>query len=179
MIYLARANGTVIGKFGQEELHRKIAAGDLSPSDKCLVEPSREWKRLAEFQGANFPWPVSSTSKSPIATSKPAHEKIRNVLIVVAALLVLILLVQGWQQQGTSTPSTLEILGRQAKENMELAKAGRVRVGMIDEQVEMAWGKPDHVNRYSTAAGQVEQWVYLNGDSLTFTNGILRSMWTT
>ena len=179
MVYLTRADGAVIGKFGEEELRRKIAGGDFSPGDKYLVEGSPEWKRLAEFPGANFPWPVSNSSKTPTVTSKPAHEKIRNALIVVAVLLGLILLLQGTQRQGASAPSALEILGRQAKENMELAKAGKVRVGMIEEQVEMAWGKPDQVNRYTTANGQVEQWVYANGDSLTFTNGILRSMWTT
>ncbi|MGH7983703.1 MAG: hypothetical protein ACREFF_11265 [Candidatus Udaeobacter sp.] len=179
MVYLTRVDGTVIGKFGEEELRQKIAAGDFSPGDRYLVEGSREWKRLAEFPGASFPWPVGNSGKAQIATPKPTHEKIRNVLIVVAVLLGLVVLLQGTQRQGASAPSALEILGRQAQENMELAKAGKVKVGMIEEQVEMAWGKPDHVNRYTTSGGEVEQWVYANGDSLTFRNGVLRSMWTT
>jgi len=38
--------------------------------------------------------------------------------------------------------------------------AGNIRVGFTPEQVTMAWGKPDHVNRTKTLVGIHEQWVY-------------------
>lgn len=38
--------------------------------------------------------------------------------------------------------------------------SGKIRIGFIPEQVILAWGKPDHVNRTKTLVGIHEQWVY-------------------
>lgn len=38
------------------------------------------------------------------------------------------------------------------------------------------WGKPKHVNRTTTAKGNVEQWVYGDGNYLYFTNGRLTAI---
>jgi hypothetical protein len=64
MIYLARADGKVIGKFSEEEFRAKISAGDVSPDDQYLNAggagtaggPER-WRRASEFPGAIFPQP--------------------------------------------------------------------------------------------------------------------------
>jgi hypothetical protein len=181
VIYLTRADGSVIGKFSEEDLRAKIARGDVSPDDQYLAEASAQWKRLTEFPNAAFPWPVSRDKVAKAPPTRPLHQRIRNVLIILLVLLGLVLLLRGTRREASraSSTSVLSQIGAQAEENMALVKQGKMRVGMIEEQVEMAWGKPDHVNRYSTANGEVQQWVYSNGDSLTFTNGILRSMLTT
>ncbi len=38
--------------------------------------------------------------------------------------------------------------------------SGNIRIGFTPEQVFLAWGKPDHVNRTKTLVGIHEQWVY-------------------
>jgi hypothetical protein len=55
MVYLTRADGTVIGKFTEDDLRTRIASGDVSPSDQYLTEGAREWKPLRELPGAAFP----------------------------------------------------------------------------------------------------------------------------
>ncbi|MBI5792765.1 MAG: hypothetical protein HZA63_14945 [Rhodocyclales bacterium] len=53
-----------------------------------------------------------------------------------------------------------------------------VSIGMTQAQVlnETNWGKPERVNRTTTAAGTREQWVYGNGNYLYFHNGTLTSI---
>lgn len=52
-----------------------------------------------------------------------------------------------------------------------------VSIGMTTQQVaeQTSWGRPNKVNRTTTANGVDEQWVY-NGGYLYFHNGILRSV---
>ncbi len=61
------------------------------------------------------------------------------------------------------------------KEAKRLASLPGVRIGMTAEQVlkESSWGKPQRVNRSTTANGTREQWVYGYPNYLYFTNGIL------
>ena len=54
IFYLARADGTVIGKFSEEGLLGKISAGDVSPHDQYLAEGG-QWLRVSVFPGAQFP----------------------------------------------------------------------------------------------------------------------------
>lgn len=60
------------------------------------------------------------------------------------------------------------------------ARAARpgVRIGMTQEQVinETNWGKPQRINRTTTAAGTREQWVYGDRNYLYFTDGKLTSI---
>src|SRR5438128_6702947 len=55
MIYVARAEGKVIGKFSEKEFRAKISAGDISPNDQYLGDGTRQWIRASEFPGATFP----------------------------------------------------------------------------------------------------------------------------
>ena len=52
---------------------------------------------------------------------------------------------------------------------------GKVKIGMTDEQVSLAWGKPNKVNRTIASWGTHEQWVYGN-TFLYFENGILTAL---
>jgi len=52
---------------------------------------------------------------------------------------------------------------------------GKVKIGMTEEQVSFAWGKPSKVNRTIGRWGTHEQWVYSNA-YLYFENGILTAL---
>jgi hypothetical protein len=52
-----------------------------------------------------------------------------------------------------------------------------VAVGMsVDDVLSSSWGKPQSVNRTTTALGVNEQWVYGGGNYLYFTNGKLTAI---
>lgn len=59
---------------------------------------------------------------------------------------------------------------------------GTVRIGMTEEQVIRAWGKPDAINTTITAGGKTQQWVYGRGlgshQYLYIDNGTLRTIQT-
>jgi len=58
----------------------------------------------------------------------------------------------------------------------ELAKKGKVRVGMTADQCRMAWGEPDRISRTVTAHKTHEQWVYPSGNRLYFDDKVLKSI---
>jgi flavodoxin len=61
----------------------------------------------------------------------------------------------------------------QAAEKARKKQEG-VTIGMSQQDVlDSSWGKPDRVNRTTTANGVREQWVYGHGNYLYFTNGVL------
>src|SRR6266513_1665298 len=72
--------------------------------------------------------------------------------------------------------TVLHDLAESAHRDTELAKKGRVRVGMITEQCRVAWGEPDHINRTNDAGGVHEQWVYASGNCLYFDTDVLKSI---
>lgn len=56
-------------------------------------------------------------------------------------------------------------------------KSEGVRIGMTQEEVlKSNWGKPNHINKTTTANGEHEQWVYGNGNYLYFDGGILTTI---
>lgn len=61
-------------------------------------------------------------------------------------------------------------------EACQIIAAGKVTVGMDEEQAKAAWGTPDDINRTTTAAGTREQWVYGYSSYLYFDNGVLTSI---
>jgi len=64
-------------------------------------------------------------------------------------------------------------------ERQRLAKARKegVRIGMTTKQVlESSWGKPESVNRTTTARSVNEQWVYGGGSYLYFDDGVLTAI---
>ncbi|RNF30590.1 hypothetical protein NM04_11705 [Massilia aurea] len=59
----------------------------------------------------------------------------------------------------------------------ESRRRGGVRIGMTTKQVRASnWGKPESVNRTTSAAGIHEQWVYGDGNYLYFENGVLTTI---
>lgn len=53
---------------------------------------------------------------------------------------------------------------------------GSLLMGMTPEQVRMSWGEPKEINNTITGNAVREQWVYLGGSYLYFTNGKLKSV---
>lgn len=52
-----------------------------------------------------------------------------------------------------------------------------VTLGMSQQDVlDSSWGRPDHVNRTTTARGTREQWVYGSGNYLYFEDGVLTAI---
>lgn len=52
----------------------------------------------------------------------------------------------------------------------------KIRIGMTNAQVRMAWGKPERVYETVTGYGTREQWIYPGGTYLYFTNGQLETV---
>lgn len=52
---------------------------------------------------------------------------------------------------------------------------GHILIGMSEEQVRMAWGRPDKINRTVTINRTTEQWIYGSSTYLYFDNGVLTS----
>jgi hypothetical protein len=58
-------------------------------------------------------------------------------------------------------------------------RAQGVRIGMAPhEVVASSWGKPQRINRTTSASGVREQWVYANGNYLYFEDGLLATIST-
>ncbi|HEY8804615.1 MAG TPA: hypothetical protein VIM42_05810 [Clostridium sp.] len=57
------------------------------------------------------------------------------------------------------------------------ARTEGVRIGMTTQEcINSTWGRPDSINRTTTAYGISEQWVYNNTNYLYFDNGILTNI---
>lgn len=64
----------------------------------------------------------------------------------------------------------------QAAEKARKKREG-VTIGMSQQDaLDSSWGKPDRVNRTTTASGVREQWVYGDRGYLYFTNGVLTAV---
>jgi hypothetical protein len=70
----------------------------------------------------------------------------------------------------------LHDLAERAHQDTELAKKGKIRVGMTADQCRMAWGEPDRISRTVTAHKTHEQWVYPSGNRLYFDDKVLKSI---
>lgn len=63
---------------------------------------------------------------------------------------------------------------QKAQAEAEYKAKGGVRIGMSKEEVlKSNWGKPESVNKSTSASGTREQWVYGGRNYLYFTNGVL------
>lgn len=63
---------------------------------------------------------------------------------------------------------------------LDAIKAGRVLIGMTQDQVKASWGVPSDVNRTTSTYGVKEQWIYNIGNVdrnyLYFDDGILTTI---
>ena len=62
------------------------------------------------------------------------------------------------------------------KENAKLIIESKVRIGWSSDMCRESWGKPDRINRTTTAWGVHEQWVYGYNNYLYFEKGILTTI---
>ena len=127
---LARADGTVIGKFNEEELRAKISAGDFSPGDQYLAEGG-EWLRLSRFPGAQFPKEFSHAAPtSPCGNTQSVMKPILTAVLIIGAFVFFVFIMSQGQPSGRQNTASrnmqiLSALGKQAEENIELAKQGK------------------------------------------------------
>ena len=88
-------------------------------------------------------------------------------------LVATIVIVAGMSQSIKDQPrSEAERRAANRDQDTELAKKGKVRVGMTADQCRMAWGEPDRISRNKTH----EQWVYPSGNRLYFDDEVLESI---
>jgi hypothetical protein len=82
VIYLARANSEIVGKFSEAELRAKISSGDVFPNDQYLSEETgRTWKKASEFPGATFPPPDEGFLPPLPPLPLGAHKPYRTVYV--------------------------------------------------------------------------------------------------
>jgi len=128
--------------------------------------------------------PVQSTlaPQEPAQNPKSASIKRRSTQIswkaaAVIILVATIVIVAGMSQSIKDQPRTeVERRAERAHQDTELAKKGKVRVGMTADQCRMAWGEPDRISRTVTAHKTHEQWVYPSGNRLYFDDKVLKSI---
>jgi hypothetical protein len=63
-----------------------------------------------------------------------------------------------------------------SKDDCETISKRQVHMGMSDEQVRAAWGRPDHINVTVTGTVRHEQWVWGSSQYAYFDDGVLRSI---
>jgi len=82
------------------------------------------------------------------------------------------------QEQEREAERAQKAVAKQRQAAAAQAKKPGARIGMSPEQVtkETSWGKPNHINRTTTAYGVHEQWVYGGGNYLYFENGRLTAI---
>lgn len=82
------------------------------------------------------------------------------------------------QEQEREAERAQKSAAKQRQAAAAQVKKPGVRIGMSPEQVtkETSWGKPNHINRTTTAYGVHEQWVYGGGNYLYFENGRLTAI---
>jgi hypothetical protein len=112
--------------------------------------------------------------------------KAAAVIILVATIVIVAGMSQSIKDQPRSeaerradradNATVLHDLAERAHQDTELAKKGKVRVGMTADQCRMAWGEPDRISRTVTAHKTHEQWVYPSGNRLYFDDKVLKSI---
>jgi hypothetical protein len=117
----------------------------------------------------------SPQPQEPAQNPKSASIKRRSTQIswkAAAAIILVatIVIVAGMSQSIKDQPRS--DLAERAHQDTELAKKGKVRVGMTADQCRMAWGEPDRISRNKTH----EQWVYPSGNRLYFDDEVLKSI---
>jgi hypothetical protein len=120
----------------------------------------------------------SPQPQEPAQNPKSASIKRRSTQIswkaaAVIILVATIVIVAGMSQSIKDQPRReAERRAERAHQDTELAKKGKVRVGMTADQCRMAWGEPDRISRNKTH----EQWVYPSGNRLYFDDEVLKSI---
>ena len=165
-------------KCGQHLSATRDQIGETAPCPNCNAEVVVPIQSTLAPPLARF----SSQPQEPAQNPKSASIKRRSTQIswkAAAAIILVatIVIVAGMSQSIKDQPRTeAERRAERAHQDTELAKKGKVRVGMTADQCRMAWGEPDRISRTVTAHKTHEQWVYPSGNRLYFDDKVLKSI---
>lgn len=67
-------------------------------------------------------------------------------------------------------------ISRQPVELQQIIRSHKIRLGMTPEQVTLAWGRPQDINRTTTLGGTREQWVYGLKTYVYFQDGVVTAV---
>ena len=73
--YVARPDGTVIGKFTDTEFRSKASQGEIWPDCWYLTEGTKEWRKASEYPDVAF---AVKLSPSPEASPKNSTARLRS-----------------------------------------------------------------------------------------------------
>jgi hypothetical protein len=109
-------------------------------------------------------------------------------LVMAAGLTLFVIIVIGWNTPSNTARQTTAAIdpsdpGYWTPERIALSHAradaaahGKVLIGMYAPDCEKAWGKPERVDKMTTANGVSEWWWYRGGRALHLENRILVSI---
>ena len=163
---------------GQHLSATRDQIGETAPCPNCNAEVMVPVQStLAPSLPRFSPQPQEPAQNPKSASIKRRSPQISWKAAAVMILVATIVIVAGMSQSIKDQP-TREAERRAANrdQDTELAKKGKVRVGMTADQCRMAWGEPDRISRTVTAHKTHEKWVYPSGNRLYFDDKVLESI---
>ena len=159
---------------GQHLSAKRDQIGETAPCPNCNAEVMVPVQSTLAPPLARFsPQPQEPAQNPKSASIKRRSTQISWKAAAVIILVATIVIVAGMSQSIKDQPRTeAERRTERAHQDTELAKKGKVRVGMTADQCRMAWGEPDRISRNKTH----EQWVYPSGNRLYFDDEVLKSI---
>lgn len=139
-----------------------------TPAPPVINEPASPAVAALKSRCLTTPGPTLAAARKALADGKPA-----DALAVLSPC-----------QPIQSAPEIDALLGKASRAvvaaEMKATKASRKRegvsIGMSEQQaLDSSWGRPERVNRTTTAYGTREQWVY-GRNYLYFTDGVLTAI---
>jgi DNA-directed RNA polymerase subunit RPC12/RpoP len=173
---------------GQHLSATRDQIGETAPCPNCNAEVMVPVQSTLAPPLLRFsPQPQEPAQNPKSASIKRRRTQISWKAAAVIILVATIVIVAGMSQSIKDQPrreaerraanradnaTALHDLAERAHQDTELAKKGKIRVGMTADQCRMAWGEPDRISRNKTH----EQWVYPNGNRLYFDDEVLKSI---
>ena len=160
---------------GQHLSATRDQIGETAPCPNCNAEVMVPVQSTLAPPLPRFsPQPQEPAQNPKSASIKRRRTQISWKAAAVIILVATIVIVAGMSQSIKDQPRS--DLAERAHQDTELAKKGKVRVGMTADQCRMAWGEPDRISRTVTAHKTHEQWVYPSGNRLYFDDKVLKSI---
>ena len=155
---------------GQHLSATRDQIGETAPCPNCNAEVMVPVQSTLAPPLPRFSPQPQEPAQNPKSTSiKRRSTQISWKAAAVIILVATIVIVAGMSQSIKDQPRS--DLAERAHQDTELAKKGKVRVGMTADQCRMAWGEPDRISRNKTH----EQWVYPSGNRLYFDDKVLKT----
>ena len=159
---------------GQHLSATRDQIGETAPCPNCNAEVMVPVQSTLAPPLLRFsPQPQEPAQNPKSASTKRRSTQISWKAAAVIILVATIVIVAGMSQSIKDQPRRgAERRAANRDQDTELAKKGKVRVGMTADQCRMAWGEPDRISRNKTH----EQWVYPSGNRLYFDDEVLKSI---